>query len=88
MLLGSVFLIGRILLIVWGDWFTDGAIRTAVTMAVSPFFVGLVVSGLEPENLTTGVIAALERLAQVALRTVIGSGTWPTSGAASDKIRG
>lgn len=56
------------------DWLTDGAIRTAAVMAVSPFFVGLVVSGLEPENLTTGIIAALERLPQVALGTVIGSG--------------
>jgi cation:H+ antiporter len=74
MLLGLVLLTGGILLIVGGaDWLTDGAIRAAVTMAVSPFFVGLVVSGLEPENLTTGVIAALERLPQVALGTVVGS---------------
>ena len=61
-------------LIVWGaDWFTDGAIRTAAVTAVSPFSVGLLVSGLEPENLTTGLIAALERLPQIALGTVIGS---------------
>jgi cation:H+ antiporter len=74
MLLGLVLLVGGIALIVWGaDWFTDGALRTAAAMAVSPFVVGLIVSGLEPENLTTGVIAALARLPQVALGTVIGS---------------
>jgi cation:H+ antiporter len=74
MLLGLVLLAGGIALIVWGaEWFTDGALRTAAVMAVSPFAVGLVVSGLEPENLTTGVIAALERLPQIALGTVIGS---------------
>jgi cation:H+ antiporter len=74
MLLGLVLLVGGIALIVWGaDWFTDGALRTAAAMAVSPFLVGLIVSGLEPENLTTGVIAALARLPQIALGTVIGS---------------
>jgi cation:H+ antiporter len=74
MLLGLVLLTGGMVLIVWGaDWFTDGAIRTAAVMAVSPFVVGFVVSGLEPENLTTGVIAALERLPQVALGTILGS---------------
>jgi len=74
MLLGLVLLAGGIALIVWGaDWFTDGALRTAAAMAVSPFVVGVVVSGLEPENLTTGVVAALERLPQIALGTVIGS---------------
>ena len=51
MLLGLALLTGGIVLIVWGaDWFTDGAIRTAAVMAVSPFVVGLLVSGLEPEN--------------------------------------
>lgn len=40
---------------------------------VDRFAARLPVSGLEPENLTTGVIAALERLPQVALGTVIGS---------------
>jgi cation:H+ antiporter len=74
MLLGLVLLAAGIALIVWGaEWFTDGALRTAAVMAVSPFAVGLVVSGLEPENLTTGVITALERLPQIALGTVIGS---------------
>jgi cation:H+ antiporter len=74
MLLGLVLLAAGIALIVWGaEWFTDGALRTAAVMAMSPFAVGLVVSGLEPENLTTGVIAALERLPQIALGTVIGA---------------
>ena len=34
--------------------------RDGLRLAVSPFFVGLVASGLEPENLATGVTAAVQ----------------------------
>lgn len=74
MLLGIVLLIGGIALIMWGaEWFTDGAIKTAVVMTLSPFYVGIVVSGFEPENLVTGLRAAIEGFPQIALGTVIGS---------------
>jgi cation:H+ antiporter len=74
MLFGTLSLIGGIVLIVWGaERFTDGALRTATRFAVSPFYVGVIVSGFEPENLVTGVAAAVGQLPQVALGTVIGS---------------
>ena len=74
MLLGLLLLVGGIALILWGaDWFTDGAIKTAAVMTISPFYVGIIVSGLEPENLVTGVTAAVEGFLQIALGTVIGS---------------
>jgi cation:H+ antiporter len=70
---GFLFLIG-IILVLWGaERFTDGAVRGAALLAVSPFFVGTVVSGLEPENLVTGLAAGLAGLHQVALGTVIGA---------------
>jgi cation:H+ antiporter len=74
MLLGVVFLVGGMALVLWGaERFTDGAIRTATLLALSPFYVGAVASGFEPENLFTGVAATLGGLPQVALGTVIGS---------------
>jgi cation:H+ antiporter len=74
MLTGALFLVGGLACILWGAArFTDGAMRTATRFAVSPFYVGAIVSGFEPENLVTGVAAALGDLPQVALGTVIGS---------------
>jgi cation:H+ antiporter len=74
MLLGTLFLIGGIVLIVWGaERFTDGALGAATRFAVSPFYVGVIVSGFEPENLVTGIAAGVGGLPQVALGTVIGS---------------
>jgi cation:H+ antiporter len=74
MLLGVFLLIAGIALILWGaERFTDGAIRTALRSSVSPFYVGAIVSGFEPENLVTGGAATLGGLPQVALGTVIGA---------------
>jgi cation:H+ antiporter len=48
-------------------------LRTAARFSLSTFYVGAIVSGFEPENLVTGVAAAVDGLDQVALGTVIGS---------------
>jgi cation:H+ antiporter len=82
MVFGILLLVGGLLLIVWGaDWFTDGAIRTAAVTAISPFYVGIIVSGLEPENLVTGLTAAIQGYPQIALGTVIGSAIFLLTGA-------
>lgn len=68
-----LFLVG-VGLVLWGaERFTDGAIRMSTLFALSPFFVGTVISGLEPENLATGIAATIGGLPQVALGTVIGA---------------
>ena len=82
MLIGILLLVGGMVLIIWGaELFTDGAIRTATRFALSPFYVGAVVSGFEPENLVTGVAAAVGDLPQIALGTVIGSTVFLLTGA-------
>jgi cation:H+ antiporter len=74
MLIGLLALIAGLALVVWGaELFTDGAIHVAARLAMSTFFVGVVVSGFEPENLASGAAAALGGLPQIALGTVIGS---------------
>src|SRR6266851_2199824 len=72
--LGGLALVAGLALVVWGaERFTDGAIRLAARLSLSPFFVGAVASGFEPENLASGAAAALGGLPQIALGTVIGS---------------
>jgi cation:H+ antiporter len=67
---------------VWGaERFTDGAIHVAARLTLSTFFVGAVVSGLEPENLASGAAAALAGMPQIALGTVIGSTIFLLTGA-------
>ncbi len=82
MIVGALFLVVGLVLILWGaERFTDGAIRTAMRFALSPFFVGAVVSGFEPENLITGMAAAAGGLPQIALGTAIGSAVFLLTGA-------
>jgi hypothetical protein len=48
MLLGVVLLVAGMPLVLWGaERFTDGAIGTAIRFALSPFYVGAIVSGLD-----------------------------------------
>jgi cation:H+ antiporter len=80
-LVGAVLFVLGIALILWGaERFTDGAVRGATLLAVSPFFVGTMVSGLEPENLVTGLAASLGGLHQVALGAVIGAAIFMLTG--------
>jgi cation:H+ antiporter len=82
MVIGSLALVAGLALVVWGaERFTDGAMRLAARLALSTFFVGAVVSGLEPENLASGAAAALGGLPQIALGTVIGSTIFLLTGA-------
>jgi len=81
-LIGVLALLAGLALVVWGaELFTDGAIQVAARLALSSFFVGAVVSGLEPENLASGIGAAIGGLPQIALGTVIGSTIFLLTGA-------
>jgi cation:H+ antiporter len=74
MVVGVLLLVGGLVAIVWGaERFTDGALGVARRFAVSAFWIGAVLSGFEPENLVTGIAAAVGSLPQIALGTVIGS---------------
>ncbi len=81
MLLGALFLVGGIVLVLWGaERFTDGALRAATRFGLATFSVGALLSGFEPENLVTGVTASAEGLPQIALGTVIGSAIFLLTG--------
>lgn len=68
-----LFLLG-IGLVLWAaERLTDGVLAATASFAVSAFFMGALVSGFEPENLATGLVANFQGLSQVALGTVIGA---------------
>lgn len=68
-----LFIIG-IAIVLWSaERLTDGVLATTVAFSVSAFFIGVLVSGFEPENLVTGLVANFEGLPQMALGTVIGA---------------
>ena len=68
-----LFLLGVGLVLWSAERMTDGVLAAAASFAVSAFFVGVLVSGFEPENLVTGIVANARGLPQVALGTVIGA---------------
>jgi len=81
LLIGLMLLVLGMALVLWGaERFTEGAVGTALRFQLSTFYVGVVVSGFEPENLVTGIAAALGHLHQIALGTVIGSAVFMLTG--------
>ncbi len=68
-----LFVLGVTLILWSAERLTDGILSTAASFAVSAFFVGVLVSGFEPENLITGIAANYQGLSQIALGTVIGA---------------
>jgi len=74
MLIEVLALVADLALVVWGaERFTDGTVGLVGRLSLSPFFVGALASGFEPENLASGGGAAFGGLPQIALGTVIGS---------------
>jgi cation:H+ antiporter len=68
-----LFLLGVGLILWSAERLTDGVLAVAASFAVSAFFVGALVSGFEPENLVTGLVANFRELPQIALGTVVGA---------------
>ena len=82
MIAGAIVVVVGLAAVVWGaDRFTDGAVAGGRRLGVSAFWIGAAASGLEPENLTTGISATAAGLPQIALGTVIGATIFMLTGA-------
>ncbi|MBA3822368.1 MAG: sodium:calcium antiporter [Ktedonobacterales bacterium] len=64
---------GTLLLLRGADWFTDGATDLARELGVSTLLVGIVLAGLEPEEMLTAAIASGRGAAGIALGDIIGT---------------
>lgn len=68
-----LLLIGTILLIVGADWFLDGAGDLARSLGVSTLVLGVLLAGLEPEEMLTAAIASARGAPTLAVGNVVGT---------------
>lgn len=64
---------GTILLMKGADWFVDGAGDLASTLGVSALILGVLLAGLEPEEMLTAAIASARGAPTLAVGNVIGT---------------
>jgi cation:H+ antiporter len=68
-----LLLIGTVLLVVGADWFLDGAGDLARALEVSALVLGVLLAGLEPEEMLTAAIASARGAPTLAVGNVIGT---------------
>lgn len=65
--------VGTLLLVVGADWFLDGAADLARTLGVSALVLGVVLAGLEPEEMLTAAVASARGAPALAVGNVVGT---------------
>lgn len=65
--------VGTLLLVLGADWFLDGAGDLARALGVSALVVGVLLAGLEPEEMLTAAIASARGAPALAVGNVIGT---------------
>jgi cation:H+ antiporter len=65
--------VGALLLVLGADWFLDGAGDLARALGVSALVVGVLLAGLEPEEMLTAAIASARSAPALAVGNVIGT---------------
>src|SRR5258708_22858931 len=65
--------IGTALLLVGADWFLDGASDLSRALGVSALVLGVLLAGLEPEEMLTAAIASARSAPALAVGNVIGT---------------
>src|SRR5215471_4106671 len=73
LLAALLLLIGTVLLVVGADWFLDGAGDLARALGVSALVLGVLLAGLEPEEMLTAAIASVRGAPALAVGNVIGT---------------
>ncbi|SRR5579883_537548 len=64
---------GALLLIKGADWFMDGVGDTAKALGLSVLAIGILLAGLEPEEMLTAAIASAQGYPALALGNIIGT---------------
>src|SRR5579859_3831443 len=65
--------VGTLLLVIGADWFLDGAVDLARILGISALVLGVVLAGLEPEEMLTAAIASARGAPALAVGNVIGT---------------
>ncbi len=69
----GLLVVGTLLLVLGADWFVDGAGDLARSLGVSTLVVGVLLAGLEPEEMLTAAIASARGAPALAVGNVIGT---------------
>ncbi|MBV9689244.1 MAG: sodium:calcium antiporter [Ktedonobacteraceae bacterium] len=69
----TLLLVGTVLLVFGADWFLDGVGDLARALGVSAFVLGVLLAGLEPEEMLTAAIASARGAPVLAVGNVIGT---------------
>jgi cation:H+ antiporter len=65
--------VGTILLLIGADWFIDGAVDLARALGISALVLGVILVGLEPEEMLTAAIASARGAPALAVGNVVGT---------------
>src|SRR5712692_5213760 len=69
----GLLIVGTLLLVLGADWFLDGAEDLARSLGMSALVLGVVLAGLEPEEMLTAAIASARGAPALAVGNVIGT---------------
>lgn len=69
----GLFVAGTLLLLLGADWFLDGAGDLARALGMSALVLGVILAGLEPEEMLTAAIASARGAPTLAVGNVIGT---------------
>lgn len=69
----GLLILGTLLLVFGADWFLDGASDLARSLGVSALVLGVLLAGLEPEEMLTAAIASARGAPALAVGNVIGT---------------
>ena len=64
---------GTILLLIGADWFIDGAVDLARAIGISALVLGVILVGLESEEMLTAAIASARGAPALAVGNVVGT---------------
>src|ERR1051326_3377546 len=69
----ALVIIGTVLLLYGADWFLDGVRDLSRALGISMFVLGIVLVGLEPEEMLASALASGRGASELALGNVIGT---------------
>ncbi|MFX1575035.1 MAG: sodium:calcium antiporter [Promethearchaeota archaeon] len=69
----SLFIIGYIIIFFAADVFLDNLKELCILYNISPFIIGLIILGIDPEESIASIFAAINGLTYIALGNVIGN---------------
>ena len=69
----GLLIVGTLLLLLGADWFLDGAGDLARALGMSALVLGVILAGLEPEEMLTAAIASARGAPTLAVGNVIGT---------------